>query len=158
MEKNLDNQASFWAQYWGQFILVKGQTTMYVNEVTFPKFIAMKDYQLQLKPISLITDEHAMELIKLKFHNDKGNVDEIIRIYDIEKAFDRKGFQLSLSATIEHERWNDFVERIFIGDEKLYSFYADFLRSKGYAVVWNGITVEEQLEYGWIKLVETLEE
>ena len=28
----------------------------------------------------------------------------------------------------------------------------DYLRSKGYALPWNGISVEQQIEYGWIKL------
>lgn len=30
----------------------------------------------------------------------------------------------------------------------------DYLRSKGYALPWNGIKVEEMIEWGWIKLEE----
>lgn len=29
---------------------------------------------------------------------------------------------------------------------------ADYLRSMGYALDWNGITVKEMVEFGWIKL------
>lgn len=32
------------------------------------------------------------------------------------------------------------------------SHQIDFYRSKGYASNWNGITIEEQIEAGWIKL------
>lgn len=31
-------------------------------------------------------------------------------------------------------------------------FEADYLRSKGYALPWMGISVEEQIKLGWIKL------
>lgn len=30
----------------------------------------------------------------------------------------------------------------------------DFLRSKGYALPWMGLSVETMIEYGWIKLAE----
>lgn len=29
-----------------------------------------------------------------------------------------------------------------------------YLRSKGYALPWMGLSVEQQIEYGWIKLIE----
>ena len=53
---------------------------------------------------------------------------------------------------IEHKKWNDFVERIFLGEEKIYSFYTDFLRSKGYAIPFLGMSVEEMKKLGWIKI------
>ena len=31
---------------------------------------------------------------------------------------------------------------------------ADYLRSKGYALPWMNVSVEEQIEFGWIKLKE----
>lgn len=31
---------------------------------------------------------------------------------------------------------------------------ADYLRSKGYALPYMGISVEDQIKYGWIKLTE----
>jgi len=30
----------------------------------------------------------------------------------------------------------------------------DYLRSKGYAVDWMGLTVNQMINYGWIKLQE----
>ena len=36
--------------------------------------------------------------------------------------------------------------------ENLRISYVDYLRLKGYALDWNGITVEEMIEFGWIKL------
>ena len=32
--------------------------------------------------------------------------------------------------------------------------YSDYLRSKGYALPWMGLSVEEMIEAGWIKLKE----
>lgn len=31
-------------------------------------------------------------------------------------------------------------------------YYCDNVRSKGYAYDWNGITVEEQISAGWVKI------
>lgn len=39
-----------------------------------------------------------------------------------------------------------YVERADIGRG------VDYLRSKSYALPWNGITVEEMIEWGWVKL------
>lgn len=41
-----------------------------------------------------------------------------------------------------------------IGDLKLSQLVtSDYLRSKGYALPWMGFSVENQIKYGWIKLV-----
>ncbi|GGG97494.1 hypothetical protein [Pedobacter zeae] len=31
-------------------------------------------------------------------------------------------------------------------------YVTDYLRSKGYALPWMGLSVEKQIEYGWVKL------
>lgn len=36
----------------------------------------------------------------------------------------------------------------------LSTFQTDYLRSKGYALPWVGLSVEEMVESGWIKLIE----
>lgn len=49
---------------------------------------------------------------------------------------------------------NDQMKRYFLKAKYLFSLEIyDYLRSKGYAVPWNGITVEELVELGWIKLI-----
>lgn len=106
---------------------------------------------LELTPLSMITDEHAIELVKMKFNHDKGNVEDILTI-TVDKSFDKKGFSLSIEAVIKHTKWADFVERVFIGDDKVYSFYIDYLRSKEYAVPYNGISIEQMIEWKWLIL------
>ena len=51
---------------------------------------------------------------------------------------------------IERSLFNTMLE--MNRTESLRPSYADYLRSKCYALDWNGITVEEQIEFGWIKL------
>ena len=105
---------------------------------------------LELTPLSMITDEHAIELVKMKFNNDKGNVEDILTI-TIDKSFDEKGYQLSIEAVIKHNKWADFVERVFIG-ENIDSLYADYLRSKEYALSYNGISIDQMIEWKWLTL------
>ncbi len=38
--------------------------------------------------------------------------------------------------------------------ESLKSYEADYLRSKGYAVPWMDLSVDDLVEYGWVKIVE----
>lgn len=46
---------------------------------------------------------------------------------------------------------NSFEEFFYKTPEIAYIFGTDFLRSKGYAIPWNGLKVHQLEEYGWIK-------
>lgn len=47
------------------------------------------------------------------------------------------------------ESYGDEFENLILKHHQI-----DYLRSKGYALPYMGISVEKQIEYGWIKLVE----
>lgn len=48
---------------------------------------------------------------------------------------------------------NDYLEQNY-----LFGFFmdeeVDYLREKGYAIKWRGLSVEKLIEYGWVKLKE----
>jgi len=155
IEKQLDKtdvKCRFFAQYFGQDVLFYQNQTWNIFD-DFQELLEREEKVfLQLKPLSKITDEDAIELIKLKFKYDKGNIDEIESIR-ITKDISKKGYCVSLEAIITHKKWDDFVERLFIGDDKIYSFYTDYLRSKGYAVPFMGYSVEDLISFCWVRLL-----
>lgn len=85
---------------------------------------------------------------------------------NIGDYFNRTYLELTPLSQISDEDAIEVSERCVPGNDKridnikqhcrIYamqsSLISDYLRSKGYALPWNGITVEEQIEFGWIKL------
>ena len=88
----------------------------------------------ELKPLSAISDEDAIEQVLFA---KKIGENISVRIYEND---DRLGL-------IELGKWRS-IECL----ENLPYQEIDFLRSKGYAVNWIDLTVDQQIEYGWIKL------
>jgi hypothetical protein len=125
-ETNNDNKAKFFAQYWGQ----KETGSDYYGEImpdTWNDFpINITNQYLIVTPLSQLTDEELLQLAK----NYWG--DQYI------------------------EGWSD-LHTIDWG-KKLVSGVAfdsitnDYLRFKGYAIPWMGLSVEELIEAGWVKL------
>lgn len=112
MENTIENKARFFALYYDQKVLCirkSNEPKLYVGFDDFiPKEKLLTDY-LELKPLSLITDEERHILMDIKANEE------------------------------EYE-------------EYLALHSADYLRSKGYALPYMGLSVETMIEYGWIKL------
>lgn len=124
MENTLENKQMFFAQYWGLPINnYKLQYSKRLKVVVEPKNAIQKNSYLTLIPLSKISDENAIEA---------GNIFDGLRL-------------LNSSAKINYTKvWlNQFIEKREI---------SDFLRSKGYALPWMGLSVEQLVEYGWVKL------
>ena len=127
MENTLENKAKFFAQYWGQKVLTRPNSDnkkwVLGDEVSIHSTLSKSgyDYQyfLELKPLSLITDED-----KIQIGLTKGYLEENYPYADNNSP--EIFFGLSLSD-------------------------GDYLRSKGYALSWMGLSVETLEEYGWIK-------
>ena len=122
MENNLENKAKFFAQYWGQDIVIQneggGSGFSYdINEATI---CDIKYDYLKLNPLSSITDEDA-------------NAITIYGSYS-KNSFTEIGFNTP----------NGF--EYYVSDS------VDYLRSKGYATRYLGLSVKKLIEYGWIKL------
>lgn len=94
---------------------------------------------LLLKPLSSITDEDALELHKISYPED---INHSVT----------GGFRILACIDNNIRNFKDGTEIVFKLLPGLNT--ADYLRSKGYAISWMGLSVEQQIKYGWIKLIE----
>lgn len=123
-EINLENKAKFFAQYWGQYVMRDYTTTrIFPVDESNIKF-EIEDAWLELKSLSDISDEDAIEVAKMLGCND-GN---------------SKGFMIGYG--------RDYVKR----ERNMKSNIVDFLRSRDYLVPWMGLSCEELIETSWAKL------
>lgn len=125
IQNTLENKAKFFAQYYGQHVLYFSSDFLRkIDNLTLDS-VENDDY-LELKPLSQISDEDASKVCDLIFiTNNNLNIQQIKQIVIL----------------IESNNWNNY--KIF-----------DYLRSKGYALPYIDLSVEDLVEYGWIKLKE----
>ena len=137
MENTLKNKKIFFAQYWGQDVVIHPDqypTSLEdVVEAIHINFLT-NDYEntyLELKPLSSITDEDLRHIYNNYARKTyKTTIDSIKGIIINLKNFEsRKWDYLSIEA------W-------------------DYLRSKGYALPFHDLSINELIEYGWIKIKE----
>ena len=141
MKNTPENKAKFFAQYWGQKVGVElrgskreSNENYSINEMTIDP---VGDDYLELKSLSQITDEDAIEV----FHISKKWNNWMYR-KDTKKL--EQGRQII----------KDFMSDGIYWYPKMLLAVSDFLRSRGYALPWMGISVEEQVEFGWIKPID----
>lgn len=147
MENNLENKARFFAQYWGQKI-VYDEFMRRVDILCVDVALGnsqnsiFQDYSLTLKPLSSITDEDAIGVAKFEF--------DFFNCLDIDVKAVRDLSKVSVVLL----RDNTFLAKIQVNNPyKLNVNEIDYLRSKGYATPYMGLSVETMVEYGWIKLI-----
>lgn len=145
MENTLEDKARFFALYWGQKVFKEtGHPKSPLCNVC-PTFMdECEKWHLELKPLSSITDEDALPLAQAFAPM------EIIK----EAKIDRSRHHYTL---IRVSRGNWPTSKYTTKSEYLhhipaYSGCSDYLRSKGYALPFLGLSVEKQIEYNWIKL------
>lgn len=135
MENTVENKAKFFAQYWGQRVLsVKqsdgGRDKWVVDGDVLNEIKGFKNDYLELKTLSQITDEDSIEVGKII----------------------TKGITLPINFNLT------LHGRLYVGDFKKQSYkdsvleVVDFLRSKSYSLPYMDLSVENMIEYGWIKL------
>ena len=71
-ENTLENKAKFFAQYWGQHLIIMGSFLRIIDHVTLDS-VENDDY-LELKPLSQISDEDVVQGITYDQLNKKANV------------------------------------------------------------------------------------
>jgi hypothetical protein len=144
-ENNSANKAIFLSQYWNQEVLYVPNLVYTGNpsepsheewiEVKVDEFYIMKVANSKLPafltPLSQITDEDAIEVANIAGNSSYTD--------------DRKSFNGRLLV----QEYLRNVTNIY-GEDWINIF--DYLRSKGYALPWMGLSVDELVEYGWIKL------
>lgn len=136
MKNILENKAKFFAQYFGQYIVTsKGEPAKW-RVLSFSLLgESVLSTHLELKPLSDISDEDALKL----YHLHSGNIG-----YDYTQDF------YSPLEMARHWIDKDPTESMY-----KYTNQADYLRSKGYLVPFNGLSVEEIIKRGWAKYEET---
>lgn len=125
MKPSNEEKSRFFAQYYDQKIL----TTSISRTVLSGGWIERVynddcDAEIELKPLSSISDEDAVDVAKLLMEDPRP---------DVGKS--------------QCMHWKIYWHNIPLT-------CVDYLRSKGYALPWNGHTVEQMISYSWIKLKE----
>lgn len=122
MENTLENKMKFFAQYWGQDNLCDVSHGFKSENENCNWHQLFQNNYLELIPLSLITDEDYRYVVKNERMNPNHSLDDV-----------------ELEGRISGIKESDIL-------------CADYFRSKGYALPWLGLSVEKQIEYGWIKL------
>lgn len=137
-ENTLENKAKFFAQYWGQHLIIMGSFLRIIDHLTLCNI--ENDDILQLKPLSKISDEDALWTINNHYFKFENPILEISKLKALTK-------EIHISYI-----FNDATRHLILKPENLYPHNYDYLRSKGYALPYMDLSVEELIEYGWIKL------
>lgn len=127
-EITLENKEKFFTQYWGQKVITNDNLSS-IGVATYVNGTSIILEYLLLKPLSSITDEDAIEVARIAGYT---NV-----VYDMRK-------KKSLIRMVKDAISNHILTYKIV----------DYLRSKGYALPWMGLSVEEMIDAGWIKLIE----
>jgi hypothetical protein len=140
-ENSLELKARFFALYYNQFVMKipNNDDKLRVFDEWILKVVKNDSY-LELTPLSQISDEDAIEVAKILFGDD------------ISES-ELKVWLPKISANLR----NQFGSNIFPIMQPYFSIswqVADYLRSKGYALPFLNISVNKQIELGWIKLKE----
>ncbi|WP_131327848.1 hypothetical protein [Chryseobacterium vrystaatense] len=146
MENTLENRLKFYAQHLGQNMIIDSDSfrTENGNDIIHTTLVSVslkgiecsgwipevEHTALELKPLSMISDE-----------------DKII-IDNIEGVGDEENPEGSFNYGEEYWRCH-YINGSFIRFPLLETY--QYLQSKGYAVPFMGLSVEKQIEYGWIK-------
>lgn len=162
MENTLENKSKFFAKYYVQKVakspLLNDELP---NQRCYPELALNPNnvFYLELTPLSQISDEDAIEVAKLidnaPFFTHKK--------WEIKRVDNEPASYLKVFSEKSHHYYEiDFDGYLWYKDEYTaemppfalpnYLDAYDYLRSKGYALSFNGLSVEKQIEYGWIKL------
>lgn len=136
MENSIENKIAFMAQYYGQYVLrsyFPEQTGLSkIDGMCFHiQHLLMNGY-LELKRLPDLTDKDALNIagiLKWNHYTDEGKIKQVKNF--IDSYLDYHSTNISP---------NEYFEVL------------DYLRSNAYAVPYNGMTVEQQVEYLWVKI------
>lgn len=158
MENNEKNKEKFYALYWDHRIQVFGKVKAPID-CTFIN--SHEPHYIELKPLSSITNEDAIGLAEI-LGCTKTETVEVTRDQSGNNKYSLVGikflrYQYLLSFALNNQGscMNLYYERY--GSEFFNCLPLevwDFIRSKGYALPWLGLSVDKQIEYGWIKLLD----
>ncbi|MGD1319184.1 hypothetical protein [Chryseobacterium sp. 2R14A] len=184
MENTIANKSIFFAQHWNQHVLYSNKHGFELVEYYFNPGQANVDgmeglsYHLVLKPLSEISDEEITEVLRLA-HNFKSVSNcKIKRLHDIIHCSytmpdTSSEYHICLNFKYGTINCNLFFcktdhdiassHKVNIGEIHFsssrvvgYIEIVDYLRSKGYALPFRGLSVEKMVTYGWIRLWQNI--
>lgn len=176
MENTLKNKATFSAQYWGQKVGMFSDNHENFDLVIGEQLSLDKIRHLRLRPLSTISDEDAIEVAKLshqmlnvQFKVLKRDADLIHITWtsntNIEYHVSIRYKYAAVNSNVnflknEKEDFKTFkhnIGEITLSSERPVPYVAivDFLRSKGYAIPYMGLSVDKLVDYGWVALTDT---
>lgn len=140
MKNNLENKAKFFALYWMQKVFKTGKSQEIPHKNSFGSSIKHTDF-LSLKSLASMTDEDALEIVHFMGW----------------KSVDEPRLAKTIILTLLVIKSNDPIKEDIFIKQMLYnltdvSATVDFIRSLGYAFRWQDVSVEQQVEFGWIVL------
>jgi hypothetical protein len=143
MENTVENKAKFFAQYYGQTIIRNHSGFGGKFKVTDLHFQDDAEYYLELKSLADITDEDAIEVAKLNksVNWNTGRKEEVFKNPFGDTV-------VSNGSGLVQKYGQTLVTKISV----LTFEQVDLLRSKGYALPFNGLSVEEQISRGWVRI------
>ena len=146
MKNTLENKTRFFAQYWGQHLIIMCSFLRIIDHVTLCNI--ENDDILELKPLSQISDEDVIQGITYLYNMTREALGEILEIkhYDTFSSITTIGIGCNFKTSRSIHHWR--------GTKKIGSVEADYFRSKGYALHYMDLSVEDLIDYGWIKLEE----
>lgn len=164
MDNTQDNKQQFFAQYYRQKVIVFNEQNINTRDKLTPQLVdivtlswpLIKYGVLELTPLSSITDEHAIQACEVAYnlsftYGAKWTTkrDREIGFITIKSKSSHHSFDLDFNSGIV-EQYQDEFNRT----ENIMDHYAvcDYLRSKGYALSFMGLSVDQLVEYGWVSL------
>lgn len=147
MENTKENKFIFFAQYWGQPYRIygsDGQLQGFKGKIgisnTFEGDMSAYRPFIELKPLSMITDEEVIEVSMIYKNNVRGGIG---RSDNAEKIRAGKELISKIDGSDWYRGWCELDKIIAV---------IDFLRLKGFAISWMGLPVQALIDYEWIKL------
>ena len=155
-------KAKFFAQYWGQKVF-----KYEMLDKLRSKFLSLDDDHLSdddyliLKPLSSISDEDAIEVAKISDvvpdegllveRRSRGSVFVYCKYNDTAHTNKPENLFVIPANDLAFYCYSDSGKIYNVDAERALDMF-DLLRSKSYAIPFMGISVEEMIEAGWIKL------
>tara|TARA_X000001382_G_scaffold25412_3_gene15999 strand:+ start:7841 stop:8245 length:405 start_codon:yes stop_codon:yes gene_type:complete len=133
MKNTLENKQRFLGHYLGQEVFnIDNETDIKLTPLCIQWTNDIRNGYLKLTSLENITDEDAIEIAAIHYHN----LSKELLKPDV--------IQLVKTMLLAHKD----CEEILICE------ISDYLRSKGYALPYLGLSVEQLIHFGWIQIRE----
>lgn len=151
MENTTENKLKMFAQYYGQkvvrFSVVDENSpnaeNTFIDNTSLTHTILSDCAYLKLKSLTSITNEDALELVhSFGWKSLEDPIEAIAMVFTL--------FVMPSNDMVKYE----MLVKQMLWDFSDISSAVDKIRSMGYAYKWMNVDVDQQVEYGWIKLID----